>query len=652
MKKLILGVTLCLFWGFSQGQTLFTYGHHQVSKAEFLRAYNKNKSVGPNTEAAKRQYLNLYTIFKLKVQAARDLHLDTLASLHADLMNFRTQIENNYLKDEKVVDQLVDQAFRRSQIDIHVQHFYVPVNDKMKPSDTLKLYTAVRKTYQELKKGGTDYDQILSEISREIAPVRGNDLGWITVFTVPYEFENVIYGLKPGQVSAPLRTSKGWHIFKVEAQRPAEGEVQVAQILFAVPNSNIAIRDRAKQQADSVYQALLQGADFGALAAKYSDDRRSFMNGGLMPKFGVAKYDGAFEQQAFALKNNGDISKPFQTVFGYHILKRIARFPVPADKNDPTFMADLRNKVLQDSRINLSKEVFMKEVMVKTGFRENTAFNKKDLWRVTDTFTVSGRMIHSGKLGPSTVLFSFPGEKVYVRDWLRYTRDIRRTYVSANPVPDETLLKNYISLVALENYKKRLEKFSAAFRYQMQEFEEGNLLFEVMQRKVWSRAASDSEGLEQYYRAHASKYLWGPSADAVLFSCSKKQVAEEAMQEIRKGDDWRTLIKGTSEIQADSARYELNQIPAASGTLFSNGLVTTPVVNPGDGTAVFALIVKTYPGGQPRSFRDARGLVINDYQNYLEKKWIDVLKRKYPVHINQAVFRSILKDPPGNPSSH
>lgn len=635
-----------IFLGYSQGQTLFTYGHHAVSEAEFLRAYNKNKSMGPNTAQAKKQYLNLYTIFKLKVQAARDLHLDTLPSLRADLLNFRTQIENNYLKDDKVVDQLVDQAFRRGQLDIHVQHFFIPINPKMSPADTLKCYRAIMETYHELQKGGTNYDQIVSEIDEKIAPVQGNDLGWITVLTVPYAFENVIYGLRPGQVSRPIRTSKGWHIFKNEAQRPAEGEVQVAQILFAIPQGNIFIRDRVRRQADSVYRALLNGADFGSLAKKYSDDRRSFMNGGLIPKFGVAKYDGEFEKEAFSLQKDGDITPPFQTVYGYHILKRVARFPVPADPKDPNYMAALRERVMQDGRINLSKEAFLKEVLVRTGFKMNSRLRNKDLWRITDTFHVTGKIIRLGNTGPATVLFSFNNEKVYVKDWLNYTRDVRENYVSLTPYSDSELLHNYISLVAIENYKKRMEQFSPAFKYQMQEFEEGNLLFEVMQRKVWAKAASDSVGLQSYYEAHKSSYKWGPSADAVLFSCSKNSVAMDARDEIRKQpDSWRTLIKGSSEIQADSARYELDQIPVDSATRFTDGSVTLPVVNKGDGTAVFALIIKTYPGGMARSFRDARGLVINDYQGYLEKKWVGTLKKKYPIHINESVLRSALKDP-------
>ncbi|MGH2647869.1 MAG: hypothetical protein ACRDE8_09895, partial [Ginsengibacter sp.] len=108
-----------------------------------------------------------------------------------------------------------------------------------------------------------------------------------------------------------------------------------------------------------------------------------------------------------------------------------------------------------------------------------------------------------------------------------------------------------------------------------------------------------------------------------------------------KGKNWNQLVKDNSQIQADSGRYELSQIPVKEKTDFIAGLITEPIVNSGDGTSIFSLIIKTYPGGQQRSFADARGLVINDYQNFLEKKWVEELKKKYPITVNEKVFQSI-----------
>jgi len=641
MKKLFLLVTFSLILSITYCQTLFTYGNHAVSKDEFLRAYNKNKTAAADKEQAIRDYLDLYTKFKLKVQAAKDMHLDTLPSLQSDLQNFRTQIENNYLQDDKEVEVLVNEAFDRSKKDIHAQHFYVSINDKKLPADTLKLYKAINEAYDELKKGGTNYDDIVSKIKEKIAPIQGNDLGWITIFILPYEYENIVYSLKPGQVSKPYRSPKGWHIFKNEEERPAVGKIKVAQILLAVPAGNINMRDQAKQIADSIYRALKSGADFDELAKQYSNDRRTFMNGGIMPEFGVATYDGGFEKAAFSLKHDSDISEPFQTEFGYHIIKRVSRTPIPENKNDEAYMVNLKQKVLSDKRIALAKGNFLKEVLEKTGYKKNNTINEKDLWKITDTFAISNKKIASGNLNENTILFSFNNAKVKVGDWMQYVRNVKTTYAAHAEQTHDELYKNYVSVAALENYKNRLENFNPEFKYQLQEFKDGNMLFEVMERKVWSKASADSIGLEQYYNEHNTNYKWNVSADAVLFSCANASEAKTAIDEINKGKNWKELVKDNPQIQADSGRYELSQIPVKDKTNFTAGLITEPVINGGDGTTIFSLVIKTYPEDQQRSFADARGLVINDYQNFLEKKWIEELKKKYPIIVNEKVFQTI-----------
>ena len=110
---------LLLIAGNLTAQTLFTYGRKPVSKEEFLKAYNKNNTTEKRDEKSLREYLDLY---KLKVQAAYDLRLDTLPSQKAELQNFRMQLVQNYLNDDNSLNTLVDEAFGRSQKDIRISH--------------------------------------------------------------------------------------------------------------------------------------------------------------------------------------------------------------------------------------------------------------------------------------------------------------------------------------------------------------------------------------------------------------------------------------------------------------------------------------------------------------------------------------------------
>ena len=643
MKQLLILIAFFSISFFSYSQALFTYGKNVVSKDEFLKAYNKNKTDSASKEQALRDYLELYIKFKLKVQAAKELRLDTLSALAADLQNFRSQIEDGYLKDNSEVNALTDEAYNRSKIDIHASHFYVPVNDKMQASDTLKAYKAINEAYDELKKGKTNYEDILAEIKEQTAPVQGNDLGFITAFTLPYEFENIVYGLKPGEISKPYRSKKGWHIFKNEEQRPAVGKIKVAQILFAVPAGNNVLRDHAKQLSDSVYKAIKSGADFSELAKKYSDDKMTYINGGAMPEFGVAKYDGGFERVAFSLKDDGNVSEPFQSEYGYHILKRISLSPIPANKNDEAFMYGLKQEVLNDTRIATAKEKFLKEILSKTGYKKNNGINNDSLWKLTDSFTIANKKFAKGNLTDKSILFSFNNNKVTIGDWLQYAKRIKENTQAPNTSSYPELLKNYVAITATENYSKRLPYFNSDFKYQLKEFKEGNMLFEIMERKVWSKASADSSGLLKYYDKHKSDYMWNASADAVLYSCANPTIAKNTIEQIQKGRSWKEVMSENPEqVQADSGRYELAQIPVIDRTNFTSGLITASVTNKGDGTTIFAQIIKLYPTDQQRSFEDARGSVINDYQTYLEQKWIEQLKRKYPIKVNEKVFQSLL----------
>ncbi len=557
MKK---GVLLFAFFPIlfsAYSQTLFTYGNHSVTAKEFLKAYNKSKTATPDKEKAFRDYLDLYTVFKLKVQAAKDLHLDTLPALQADLQNFRTQIEENYLKDDKKMNALMEEAFARSQKDIHVSHYFVEVPEG---ADTAKFFKAINEVSQQLRSTKNSSKDILTRVNTNGVNIVENDFGFITVFTLPYQFENIVYGLKPGQASIPLRTKKGWHVFKNEGERHAVGKVKLAQILITAPAGFINEREHAKKLADSLYQVLQSGGDFKELAKEYSSDRTTFINGGEMPEFGVAKYNPIFESHAFSLKKDNEVSPPFETEFGYHIIKRISATPVPSSKNDEAFMHDLKQEVLKDSRIENAKIQFVNEILPKIGYKK-LSVNEQDIWNVTDSSLLANRNITSGKVSEKTVLLTYNNNaKIKVSDWILFLRN------------NNELGKGEI---------------------------------------------------HQFYAGHKQKYLWNESADVIMFSCGNEAVSKVSIEELKRGKSWRDVMnENSSFVQADSGRYELSQIPVEQKINFTEGTITPPFINKMDGTVVFSKIIKLYSTGQQRSFEDARGLVINDYQNYLEKNWI------------------------------
>ena len=608
-----------------RAQTLFTYGKQSVSREEFLRAYNKNNTGNASTEKAYRDYLDLYIRFKLKVAAGYDARLDTLPTQASELQNFRNQIAEGFMNDDQSLQYLMDEAFLRSQKDLRLSYLYFPFKD----DDTSAAFQKSRQAWQQLKSGA----------------VQGSDLGYVTVFTLPYDLETVAYSTPKGGFSAPFRTKSAYTIIAVTDERPAAGRMKAAQILLAFkPDADEAEKTRQGQLADSIYNALLQGASFKEMVAKYSNDNISYQAGGLMPEFGVGKYDAAFESAAFALAKDGDISKPIRTNFGYHIVQRIQRVPINTDKNNVEAMSLLKQFVQADSRIQTSRKIMVQRILQSTGYKKG-AFNEPQLLAYADSVWFGRKVPQQPALNDKTVLFSFPKQIITAADFAKYLRDVRNISDLTRNKTMLQLFQQFTETSATQYYRNHLELYNKEFAAQLKEFKEGNLLFEVMQQKVWNKAAADTIGLKKYYASNKTKYWWEPSADVILFTCTDSLIATNTRAAFEKNKTgWRAITQNSdATAQADSGRFELTQLPASASAHAQPGYLSEPVRSNTDNSVSFAYVANVYPQRSPRNFDDARGFVINDYQNYLEEKWIIELKKKYPVAVNEAVFKTLLQ---------
>lgn len=631
MKKLLL-LPLLIFVMHLNAQTLFTYGKHSVSTQEFLNAFEKNKKLSGNDTNALAEYLGLYINFKLKVQDAKDHGFDTLPALQADLQGFKNQIENNYTYDKGELQRLLGQALARSRKDVHITAMYIRAGDSSKAKQAaVTLSSALQK--------GKQAD--IASLAKDGIQITNEDFGYITVFTLPYEIENIVYALNPGQYSIPYKYDEGFYIFKHVSDRPAAGKIKLAQILIAPDPEDPNADARAHDLADSLYHVLQKGGDFAALAKEFSNDRSTYMNGGEMHEISVGKYSPVFEKHAFALKNDGDVAAPFKTSFGYHIIKRLSATPVP-QSIDEDFKYQLKQQLLQDDRIESAKNKLLEAAIKKTGFTQKKA-DTADVFKISDTSLIKTRNIQSHGISAKSVLYTFnDGTKVTVQDWDNYIRISGRIIGGKLHESYALLWPDFKKESILKNYKSRLRSFDPEFASQISEFSDGNMLFEMMQRKVWMKAASDSAGLEEYYNAHQSQYIWKQSADAIIFSCNNEATARHCIDALQK-HSWREVMKQyAQEAQADSGRFEFPQLPIKEENITEG--IHDPVINRFDGTASFVKVVHIYPEHTQRSFNDARGLVIEDYQNLLEQRWIAQLKKKYPVKINQSLFLSIKKN--------
>jgi peptidyl-prolyl cis-trans isomerase SurA len=643
-RVLLFSLLILLFSSGLSAQTLFTVDGAPVSKEEFLKAFSKNNTGVVPTEKAYRDYLELYIRYKLKVKAAYSAQLDTLPAQRTELQNFRTQVADTYMKDQESMDRLVREVEARGQKDIHLAHIYIALPRNVRPADTLQTYEKAMAAYAELKKGKKFGDVAIAYSDDPTVKSNRGDIGYITVFSLPYNLEVLAYSLTPGGWSKPYRSKGGYHIFKNLGERKALGRIKVAQILLSLPpGASAAVRDQVRLRADSVYTALMAGADFAALARAYSGDNLTYQNGGEVPEFGVGRYDSAFEAAAFGLDRDGAVSRPLATEFGYHIIKRLSRKPFPV-RPDEAEKANIRQQVLNDPRVEISRQALYNRIYSETGF-QRAPIPDVELWAFADSaFRNPGYFSNGRDLSNSTMVFSFSQRAYTIKEWIDFVRITKPTRAGI-ALSDKDLFQKYIERAAMEYYRNHLEQYNKDFAFQLNEFKEGNLLFEIMQRKIWDKASADSAGLAGYYNAHKGKYWWNASADALLFTCNSAGSAEALKARLMAGSigSWRIDADSMgAAIQADSGRYELAQIPGTSFSAPAAGTFTEFTGNKADNTVSFAYILTVYNSREPRSFHDARGFVINDYQGWMEEQWVEGLRKQYPVKVDEQVFKTLL----------
>lgn len=645
-KKSIITILACCAIFSAQAQTLFTYGNHQADAKDFLRAFYKNNTQPvANKSKAMTDYLDLYIKSRLKIQEAYERGFDTLPQVTAEVTNLRAQIADNYMTDAETSNRLLKEAFQRSQKDIHVAHIFISFKSPGGGTDSGAVRNKRDEILQRLQKG-EDFLTVAQQLSDDPAAKNNKgDLGYITVFTLPHAFETVVYSTPVGKYSQPVLSKIGYHIFKNMGERKAAGKIKAQQILLAIPpGSDEDTKKQLGKLADSLYKRILAGSDFGKLATQFSNDYISAANNGTMPDISVGQYDPAFENVLWSLPKDGAVSKPFLTSHGWHIVKRTSLVPIITDPENKTNQQDLQQRIFNDNRWKPSEDFIYNKVMLKPGLKKPN-YNDAELWAVSDSLLDKKPLTNQTAINSNTVMFTIGNSEYRVANWIEFANNNRFKANEAGYKPYDQLRNEYVNYALKNYYRDHLEDYNADFYSQMTEFKDGNLFFEIMQQEIWNKAQSDSAGLIAMYNKNKKNYTWKQSADAVVFFCSDKDIAKVAFDKLKKTpDNWKVITEQYAEkVIADSARYELSQIPNLNKMAPKAGMLTTPLINKNDNTASFAYIIKTYPLPMQRSFSEARGLVINDYQTFLEEQWVATLKKKYPVVIDQKVLSTILK---------
>ncbi len=633
----------------SQDPVLLNINNEQIRLSEFNAIYNKNNNIETAEQKDKDAYLTLFVNYKLKVQEAQRLGYDTLASFQKELLGYQKQLAQPYLSDNQTQDSILKEAYGRLKQEIKASHILVRVASDASDVDTLKAYNKIMEIRKRIIRKNISFDRISKEIKQKNdASLIAESLGYFTAFQMVYPFETASYNTEVGQISDVIRTSFGFHIIQIEDKRPSQGELTAAHIMIKSNDKSTENQKiQAKQQIDEIYNKLKAGESFEKLAKDFSDDKNSAQKGGKLKPFTSGRMVKEFEQAAFSLKNDQDYSAPFLTPYGWHIVKRISKKTLKSFEDEKGF---LEAKVKKDRRGMQSRIMLIEKLKKDYNFIENTN-NKEELFQNISDEDFKNKFKSTALEKFDHLLFSLE-EKQYTKQIHRFSQndflDFLKKNINRSNAPKnktfllEKLYQSFVQKSIIEFEESMLSYKYPEYKNLYKEYRDGILLFNLMDEKVWSKAVKDSVGIAQFYEQNKSTYIWPDRVDADIYSVSNKKTFKKVRKLVKKNVATEQILSKMNAsnplaVKHESGKYQENEHPAIASSSFTNQAITGVEQN----DKYYVIKVKKVLLNEPQTLENARGIITSDYQNQLEKDWIESLRKKARITVDQEVFKLV-----------
>lgn len=641
MKKAIvagLGVLAVAAAFAAKDPIIMTVNGVDVPKSEFEYLYNKNSQQQINPQTLD-EYVEMFKLYKMKVADAKAEGLDTLPAFIKEMNQYKHELAAPYMADSVYLNKLVDEAYERSGREVEAYHIMLfKTRDDVKNAELRARADSLR---QVLLNGG-DFADLASRFSQDRGSAqRGGRMGYILAGQYPYSFEVADFALPEGEISEVVESPVGYHILKGGKSRPARGKVRVAHILKVTRGLDDAGKAKAKAAIDSLYKLVVANPErFAELAQVNSEDPGSKRQGGNLPAFGAGEMVAEFDSVAFMLPVNG-ISEPFESAFGYHIIKKFENI-APAGK---AAVKTQQLRMMANPRDERS-EMIRHHLTDRYAPAHKASLNDKNVKMMKAYVEKNGldslfyaQWVDGANAGMT--LMSVDGRNIPAGEMLGELVSVRQSNPAiAAKILDDNIDKFFSSKV-LEAEENRLAANVPELKNLMKEYTDGSLLYEVSVRKVWDKAAKDTKGMEKYFNQHKQDYKWiEPHVKGLFIQTVNDSVADL----IKK----RAAELKESEI-GDTIRKEFKNQVAVEQVLIAKG--GNPMIDhvAFGGPKVESSIAryKTYFMINPRiltepeELSDVKGQVTSDYQNMFQEQWEKELRAKYPVKVNDKVLKKV-----------
>lgn len=636
--KILLLVLLALNVSFAQekDEVLLTVDDEPIMTSEFLRVYNKNLDlVKDESQKDVDGYLKLFTEYQLKLKEAKRLKLDEDTKYQREFLRYKKQLTKNYLSENKVTDALVKEAYERNSFDVNASHVLVRLDGNAK--DTIEAYNQVLKLRERVLKEG--FDTVKADVHNG-QTIFLEDLGYFSAFKMVYDFETAAYNTPKGEISMPFRTQFGYHVVKVNDKRPSRGTITAAHIMIALQQKDSLLNP--EERINDIYKKLQQGEKFESLAKQFSDDKSSARNGGKLSSFKSGQLSSTiFEDHAFALKNDGDISQPFKSEYGWHIVKRISLEPIQSfEELKPT----IESKVKRDSRSQLINEAMVDELKKRYEISYNSEAKKYFTPLLDDNyFTRSWRLPED--FDKDKIVFTIGNRSFTYGEFGHHLMSAQRNY--ANKKGDFSVIVDnefdkFFENSILQYREDNLELENEDFANILKEYRDGLLLFDLMEKEIWNKASKDTVGLEAFYQKHKSKYQWSDRVDVVIATSANEDYAKKALKMMKKGKSEEEIKKALDTDSQKNIIFTKGVFNTNNPKLPANLKIEQGVSEIYSHNDAFHVIdVKSVLPAGNKTLEEAKGNVINDYQTEIEANWINSLHKRFKVELNEKALEKV-----------
>ena len=641
-----LGIIFCFATLSGQDNTILKIDNQTVNKAEFEQIYWKNKKEKIATKEDLDEYIKLFVNFKLKVIAAEELGLDTTKKFINELSGYRVQLEKPYLIDTSINEDLINEAYYRTINEVNASHIMTKLRPNPSPEDTLKAYNKILDIRNKILSGNIGFEEAAEELSEDpYAKSSKGNLGYFNAFKMLYSFECAAYETPVGKVSEIVRTKYGYHIVQPNSIRKAKGRVKTSHIMITTSSKKENIL--SEEKINSIYKELVEKTKtFEELAIQYSEDRKSAKNGGEIGWINSGgNFYPEFEEAVFSLKTDGEYSKPFKTPNGWHIVKRLSYEPI-GDLKSMSY--NLKNKIQKDARAQKTKSSFINKL--KTEYQLKNMFNIKVLVSILENknFDFENIELNKNLKNINIEVLNFSNVSFTNFDFIKYL--VKSKLISKDKIDENLIKQQFVKFTnqnLIEFEKTQLETKHPDFKALMKEYRDGILLFEISDQNIWTKAIKDTAGLKEFYKLNKDTWKWPNRINGTLFSSeSKKTVNKVKTLKLKKSLSNDSIMSILNKDNLFNLKYENKIIDNFNKYNLTFDDLEKGFNGPFKFEEKWVLIyVEDKLPQRNKELKEAEGIIVSAYQNYLESQWLSSLKEKHEISINYETLYSIKQKP-------